>query len=88
MLRRCLVVVGGLVLCLLMGSCTKLYRPAGPLVTHTIPQEYGSLIAVTQSPPNPGVGLWFQKSDGTVTAVFVNTQDGTIDQRSITILRK
>lgn len=54
-----------------------------------IPEEYGSLIGVTQNPQSPGwVGLWFQKSDKTITAVFVQTNQGRIYEKTLTIPRK
>ncbi len=84
-----------LVLCLTMLSCTKLDQPKGPLTYETIkfnnaiPQEYGPLIGVVQAPQTPGeVGLWFQKSDGSITAVFVNIQTGKIHDKTLTIPRK
>ncbi len=54
-----------------------------------IPDDYGPLIGVTQNPTDAGwVGLWFQKSDKTVTAVFVNINQGSIYERTLTIPRK
>ncbi len=84
-----------LVLCLTMLSCTKLDQPKGPLTyetskfTDAIPQEYGPLIGVTQNPQAAGwAGLWFQKPDGTIAAVFVNVDEGKIYKKTLTIPRK
>ena len=80
-------------------SCKKLEnggpKMSGPLVyepakfADAIPEEYGTLVGVTQNPTTPGwVGLWFQKSDRTVTAVFVNIDQGRIYEKALTIPRK
>ena len=69
--------------------------PPGPLNWETakfadaIPHDYGPLIGLTQNPQTPGwVGLWFQRSDGTIAAVFVNPQEGRIAEKTLTIPRK
>ncbi|HLB88698.1 MAG TPA: hypothetical protein VJK29_13690 [Terriglobales bacterium] len=87
-----------LAVCLVTVSCKKLgepLKPTGPLTfetvkfTDAIPQDYGPLIGVTQNPEAPGwAGLWFQRSDGTITAVFVNVDQGKMYQRALTIPRK
>jgi hypothetical protein len=87
-----------LAVCLGIDSCKKLGQltnPTGPLTYETvkfidaIPQDYGPLISVTQNPQTPGwVGLWFQRSNGNVTAVFVNIESGKIYERALTIPRK
>ncbi len=92
-MRRHIAVLGIFILVLAMASCTKLDRATGPLIDTTkfadaIPQDYGPLIGVTHSPDSPGVGLWFQKSDGTVVAVFVNAEEGTIHPKTLMIPRK
>jgi hypothetical protein len=79
-------------------SCQKLdqpLKPTGPLTYETakfpdaIPQNYGPLIGVTQNPANAAwVGLWFQRTDGTIAAVFVNVQEGRIYDKALTIARK
>jgi hypothetical protein len=78
-------------------SCVKLDQPTkpGPLTYETIkfadaiPQDYGPLIGVTENPQSGGwVGLWFQRSDGTIAAVFVNINDGRIFGKALTIPRK
>lgn len=84
--------------CLSAISCQKLgspVKPTGPLTYETakfpdaIPTNYGSLIGVTQNPQNAEwVGLWFQRTDGTIAAVFVNVVDGRINDRALTIARK
>ena len=84
--------------CLTSTSCTKLGAPTvpdGPLTWETtkfenaIPQDYGQLIGLTQNPQSSGwVGLWFQRSDGTIAAVFVNTQEGRFYGKVLTIPRK
>jgi hypothetical protein len=80
-------------------SCKRL-EPVNPNVVGTltfeptkfgdaIPDNYGPLIGVTQNPQSPEwVGLWFQRSDRTVTAVFVNTVQGRISEKALTIPRK
>jgi hypothetical protein len=78
-------------------SCTKLEsagdKLVGPLAfkvassANAIPEEYGSLIGVTQ--PRPAwTALWFQKPDKTLTAVFVNVEEGRIYEKGLTIPRK
>lgn len=80
-------------------SCKKLEtaRPevAGPLpfnatkFADAIPADYGNLIGITQNPQNAGwVGLWFQKPDQTITAVFVNVEQGRIYEKTLTIPRR
>jgi hypothetical protein len=97
--RRTLVVSCILTLCLVTGSCKKLEtgNPGmlGPLAfepaksPNAIPAEYGNLTGVTQNPSSPGwIGLWFQKPDGTVTAVFVNVEKGKMFERILTIPRR
>jgi hypothetical protein len=85
-----------LALCLALISCTKLNTtPTGPLIYETnkfvdaIPQDYGQLISVTQNPEVAQlVELWFQRSDGTIAAVFVNIREGKIGQKTLTIPRR
>ena len=95
MLRKHFLALCVLALCLTTVSCQKLGKPTGPLTFETakfadaIPQDYGPLIGVTQNPQNAAlVELWFQKSDGTITAVFVNAQQGRIHDKVLTIPRK
>jgi hypothetical protein len=88
-----------LALCLVMLSCRKLEpvsaMEAGDLkldptkFADAIPDEYGPLIGVTQNAENPAwVGLWFQKPDKTINAVFVNINQGRIYEKTLTIPRK
>src|SRR6266851_7249372 len=98
MTRKCLIAFCILAMSLVIVSCKKLGQPTnptGPLTYETvkfvdaIPQDYGPLISVTQNPQAPGwVGLWFQRSNGSVTAVFVNVDNGKIYERALTIPRK
>ncbi|HEV1994627.1 MAG TPA: hypothetical protein VGR03_09870 [Candidatus Acidoferrum sp.] len=99
MVRKPIVALFILAVCLVAVSCKKLGEPrpgpTGPLTfetvkfTDAIPKDYGPLIGVTQNPAAPGwAGLWFQRSDGTITAVFVNVDQGQIYQRALTIPRK
>jgi hypothetical protein len=54
-----------------------------------IPDDYGTLIGVTQnSQSSKWVGLWFQKPDKTITAVFVNIEQGKIYEKTLSIPRK
>jgi hypothetical protein len=93
MVRKHVVALCILALCLAIVSCAKL-RPTGPLTnkaefTDAIPQDYGPLIGVTQNPEAAQVvALWFQRSDGTIAAVFVNIQEGRIGNKALTIPRK
>ena len=86
-----------LAFCFLTIACKKLGQPipTGELKWKTvdyadaIPSEYGSLVAVTANPQNPSwVYLWFQKTDGTIAAVFVDVADGRVANRSLSIPRK
>src|SRR5213075_2199445 len=53
-----------------------------------IPEDYGPLIGVTQNPTDPAwVGLWFQRADKSINAVFVNVNEGRIYQNTLTIPR-
>ncbi len=94
MIRRLVSASCMLVVCLAIVSCRKLESP-GPLAfepskfADAIPDEYGTLVGVTQNPESPGwVGLWFQKSDKTITLVFVNIERGKIAEKALTIPRK
>ena len=80
-------------------SCKKLEtahpETAGPLpfqatkFADAIPADYGNLIGVTQNPQNAGwVGLWFQRPDQTIMAVFVNVEQGRIYEKTLTIPRR
>ncbi len=83
---------------LVIVSCKKMGQPTiptGPLTyetvkfTDAIPQDYGPIISITQNPQTPEwVGLWFQRSNGSITVVFVNTIQGKIYERALTIPRR
>ena len=98
MVRKTIVPLSILVVCLVTVSCRKLdepIKPTGPLTFEAvkfpgaIPQDYGPLIGVTQNAQAPGwAGLWFQRPDGTITAVFVNVEQGKMYPRALTIPRK
>jgi hypothetical protein len=88
-----------LAMCLVTFSCKKIEpvnaNAAGELkfdpvkFADAIPDEYGPLIGVTQNPQYAGwVGLWFQKPDRTITAVFVQINQGRIYEKTLTIPRK
>ena len=88
-----------LALCLATLSCRKIEpvnaMQAGQLklsptqFADAIPDDYGALIGVTQNAENPAwVGLWFQKSDKTIAAVFVNINQGALYDKTLTIPRK
>ena len=78
-------------------SCTKIvsggdklvgplaFKLAGP--ANAIPDEYGTLVGVTQ-PSSEWAALWFQKPDKTITAVFVNVDEGRVYEKGLTIARK
>ncbi len=94
MIRRLVSALCILVVCLATVSCKKLDSP-GPLAfepskfADAIPDEYGTLVGVTQNPESPGwVGLWFQKSDRTIILVFVNVEQGRMSGKALTIPRK
>ena len=96
MIRRLVSALCILAVCLAIGSCKKLESSnPGPLAfepskfVDAIPDDYGTLIGVTQNPQSPEwVGLWFQRSDKSITAVFVNIQQGKIYQKTLSIPRK
>jgi len=96
MVRKHVIALCILALCLSTISCQELYpKQTGPLTyettkfTDSIPQEYGALISVTLNPQAPSwAGLWFQKPDGTITMVLVDTQHGKIGEKALTIPRK
>ena len=88
-----------LAVCLVIVSCKKLESANPPLTgplafepakfADAIPDDYGPLIGVTQNSQSPKwVGLWFQKPDKTITAVFVNIEQGKIYEKALTIPRK
>ena len=98
MLRKHVVALCILALCLATVSCQKLdepITPTGPLTYETakfadsIPHNYEPLIGVTENSRAPEwIRLWFQRSDGTIAAVFVNVQQGRIYDKALTIPRK
>jgi hypothetical protein len=99
MVRKPVSAICILAVCLVTVSCKKLETanpaPTGPLTfepsrfVNAIPDEYGNLIGVTQNPSSPRwVGLWFQRSDRTITAVFVNLDEGKLYEKALTIPRK
>jgi hypothetical protein len=98
MTRKALVLSCIVTLCLATVSCQKLEtakpRFGGPMTyvaakfPDAIPAEYGTLTGVSQNPKAPWTSLWFQKPDGTVTAVFVNVEQGEIFEKVLTIPRK
>jgi hypothetical protein len=88
-----------LAVCFAIVSCVKLESSnsptAGPLAfepakfADAIPDDYGTLIGVTQNSQSPKwVGLWFQRPDKTITAVFVNIEQGKIFEKTLSIPRK
>lgn len=97
-MRKTIVALFMLAVCLVTVSCKKLHepiKPGGPLTIETakfpdaIPKDYGQLIAVTDNAQAPSWhGLWFQRSDGTITAVFVDVDQGEIYEKVVTIPRK
>jgi len=96
MVRKHVIGLCILALCLSTISCKELYpNQTGPLAyektkfADAIPQEYGPLISVTLNPQAPSLAaLWFQKPDGTITMVLVDTQQGKIGEKALTIPRK
>ena len=94
MIRKLVCAFCVLAVCLVTATCTKLDNP-GQLAfepsrfADAIPDDYGQLVGVTQNPQNPQwVGLWFQKSDKTIIAVFVNIEQRKISEKALTIPRK
>ena len=80
------------------GICPKpqptAVKATGPLAfdparfAGAIPDDYGTPIGVTQDPARPQwVGLWFQKQDRTIVAVFVDMEQGKLSDRMLTIPR-
>ena len=97
MIRKLVCAFWVLAVCLVTVTCTKLEssNPPGPLAfasskfADAIPDDYGQLVGVTQNPQDPQwVGLWFQKSDKTIIAVFVNVEQRKISEKALTIPRK
>ena len=99
MVGKPVVTVCVLAVCLATVSCKKLEpaapNPTGPLTfeaskfSDAIPDEYGNLVGISQDPASPKwIGLWFQKSDRTITAVFVNVDEGRLYGKTLTIRRK
>lgn len=97
MVRRQILVLLLIVVTLVAVSCKKMEeasKPTGPLAfeaakyTDAIPQDYGNLVAVTVNTTNAWAGLWFQKTDGTVTLVPVNVQTGKLGDKFLKIPRK
>lgn len=63
------------------------FEPAA--LAEAIPEDYGTPIGVTQDPARPQwVGLWFQKPDKSITAVFVDMKQGKLSDKVFTIPRK
>jgi len=97
MIKKLLCAFCILAVCLAIVSCKKLEsegpKVSGPLAfepakfADAIPDEYGTLVGVTQNSPG-WVGLWFQKPDKTITAVFVNIDQGKIYEKTLSIPRK
>ena len=99
LVRRSLGGLCILAVCLVTLSCRKL-EPVNAMregelklepakFADAIPDEYGPPIGVTQNSVNPAwVTLWFQKPDKTITAVFVNTNQGKVYEKTLTIPRK
>lgn len=99
LLRRCSGRLCIAAVCLATLSCSKMQpidaNRTGELkfdptkFADAIPDEYGPLIGVTQNAENPAwVGLWFQKPDKTITATFVNINQGRIYEKTLSIPRK
>jgi len=98
MAKKRIIALCILAIFLVIVSCKKVGQPpipTGPLTyetikfTDAIPQDYGPLISVTQNPQSPQlVRLWFQRSNGNITAVFVDVDKGTIYEKALTIPRK
>jgi|SRR5580693_485040 hypothetical protein len=98
MVRKTIVALFILAVCLVTVSCKKLHEPIkptglliieAPKFRDAIPKEYGPLISVTSNSQLPSwYALWFQRSDGTITVVFVEVDEGKLDEKVVTIPRK
>jgi hypothetical protein len=99
LLRRTVGALCVLAVCLVASSCKKREPIDANMVgelkfaptkfADAIPDDYGPLIGVTQNPKDSvWVGLWFQKPDRTITAVFVDVTKGRIYERTLSIPRK
>ncbi|HXI51569.1 MAG TPA: hypothetical protein VNH84_08690 [Candidatus Saccharimonadales bacterium] len=98
-LPKCSWALGLVAVCLVTSSCRKREPVSADAVgalklqpakfSDGIPDDYGPLIGVTQNPTDAAwVGLWFQRQDKSITAVFVNVNEGRIYQNTLTIPRK
>jgi hypothetical protein len=98
MVRKTIVPLFILAVCLVTVSCKKLQQPIkptgllaieAPKFRDAIPKEYGPLISVTSNSQLPSwYALWFQRSDGTITVVFVEVDEGKLDEKVVTIPRR
>jgi hypothetical protein len=95
MLRRVIVPLCIVALCLGSLSCQKLSRSTGPLKVEeiktldAIPMEYGNLVAVTTDSSHPNCAqLWFEKSDKTVVVATLNWSQRAVWEGAMVIPRR
>jgi hypothetical protein len=85
MVRRMIVLVCGLTLCLGLASCRpiatsvprELLKVESLKSIDAIPVEYGSLVGVTQRTPESAL-LWFEKADKTIVIVGLQARGSDI----------
>ena len=81
MIRRSIVLLCGVILCLGLLSCRRISADAQrpPLkiepvqAVDAIPAEYGNLVGVTQRDPNSAL-LWFEKPDKTIVILALTVR--------------
>lgn len=98
MRRSPILVAGALLLAGALGGCGRTEEsevPMGPIalqpspLVDAIPRDYGDLVAVTINPESPSwSGLWFEAPDRGITVVWVNTDQGRIHDRVMTLPRR
>ncbi len=91
-------VLGVSALCLGALSCVSLdaveQSKKGPLKIESvafkdaIPKDFGRALGVTVRPENPDVAqLWFEKADGTIVLINVDSKHGRLGEKILVIPR-
>lgn len=91
-------VVGVAVLCVCAAACVSLdaveqgkkgeLRIEPVAFRDAIPKDFGRAIGVTVRPENPDVAqLWFEKADGTIVLINVDSRHGRLGEKMLVIPR-